>query len=112
MKNSMMLNEAVVWIIIAVFIAGFLVNIFGPKPVREEFTRWGLPQWLRIFAGIAEGVIAVLLIAKLYILTALVIASFVMSAAVLIVLYNQEIRRALIPFSVLVVILISISQHV
>lgn len=107
----MMLKESIIWVIVVVFTAGFFVSIIGPKPVREEFTRWGLPQWVRIITGLTEGIIATLLIIKMWTLLALVAASFIAAANVLIILYNQQMRRALIPFVLLYIVLISISQH-
>ncbi|HBS7037845.1 TPA: DoxX family protein [Klebsiella pneumoniae] len=107
----MMFENIILWSVIVVFLAGFAINTLGPKPVREEFSRWGIPKWVRLATGITEGVIAILLIFKLWTMAALFAAALLMTAAVKIVLYNQEMRRALIPFSALILVLISLAQH-
>ncbi|HDZ2453955.1 TPA: DoxX family protein [Klebsiella pneumoniae] len=107
----MMVENIILWSVIVFFLVDFILNISGPKPIREEFSRWGIPQWVRFATGSVEGIIAILLIFKLWTIVALSAAALLMTAAVQVVLYNQEMRRALIPFSVLVLILISLAQH-
>lgn len=99
------------WIVVIIFGAGFFANVTGPKPIRQEFERWGLPAWLRIITGVGEGVVAVMLIWHVAVISALLIAALIMAAAVLIVLYNQETRRAIVPLVVMILVLISLVQH-
>lgn len=108
----MTFENIIIYLLVVIFSIGFVVNVTGPNFVRNEFYRWGLPQWLRLAIGIIEGVIALFLFLKLWVLATLVTASLIMTSAVLIVLYNQEMRRALVPFFVLILVLTSISEHI
>ncbi|MDT8849011.1 DoxX family protein [Pantoea dispersa] len=99
------LHNISVWFIIIIFTLGFFVNILGPAPVREEFRRWGLPQWLRVITGLAEGGIALLLITGILVGPALLAASVVMGAATITVLRNGEQLHALLPVLVMIVAL-------
>jgi hypothetical protein len=45
----------------AFFVVGSLSNIFAPRPIYEEYLRWGYPSWFHFVTGSLELTTAVLL---------------------------------------------------
>ena len=50
------------WILALFFAANGMVNIIGPKSMRDGFARWGYPSWFHLLNGALQLAIAVLLL--------------------------------------------------
>lgn len=49
------------WLLAVFFICNGIVNIIGPKGIREGFARWGFPSWFHIANGLLDLVAGVLI---------------------------------------------------
>ncbi|MGM9987621.1 MAG: DoxX family protein [Bacillaceae bacterium] len=58
--------EIVAWVLQGILAAMFLIagfgKITGSQMHRDNFTRWGLPQWFRVVTGIIEVGSVILLV--------------------------------------------------
>jgi hypothetical protein len=50
------------WFLALFFTVNGVVNIIGPKGMRDSFARWGYPSWFHLLNGALQIVIAVLLV--------------------------------------------------
>ncbi len=50
------------WILALFFAVNGVVNLIGPKGMRDSFARWGYPSWFHLLNGILQLAIAVLLL--------------------------------------------------
>ncbi|WP_275554468.1 DoxX family membrane protein [Mixta sp. Marseille-Q2659] len=96
------------WFVIGIFTMGFVANTFGLPSVKEEFRQWKIPQWIRVLTGIAEGCVAIMLIFQVYPAIASFVASIIMAAALIIICYNGEMKKAPLPLLVLISSLITL----
>lgn len=97
------------WIVALVFLVGGILNMIGIRPIREEFSRWGLKPWMRVGTGLSEIVIATTLIMNIFILQSLLIAAVIMVSAIGIIIYNRESNRAWVPGFILFLIVLALS---
>jgi hypothetical protein len=49
------------WILAVFFVGNGVINLFGPKGMRDGFTRWGFPSWFHLFNGALQIVTGVLI---------------------------------------------------
>ncbi|MEL0429794.1 DoxX family protein [Klebsiella pneumoniae] len=99
------------WIVALIFLVGGVINIIGIKPVRDEFSRWGLRPWMRIGTGISELLLAFALLTNVYVIQSLIASALIMLSAMIIIAYNKEMSRIWVPGSVLFFIVLSLSFH-
>lgn len=100
------------WFVITIFLMGFIANTFGFKSVREEFSRWGIPQFIRVSTGVIEGVLAILLAFKIETANAACISSIVMASAIVIVVLNGELKKSILPGVVMVMAIITMYSNI
>ena len=57
------------WVVLGLltifFIFGGVVNLVGPKPVVNDFRRWGYPSWFNLVTGVVELATAILLVVSI-----------------------------------------------
>lgn len=97
------------WIVALIFLVGGILNVIGIRPVREEFTRWGLKPWMRVGTGLSELVIATTLLMNIFVVQSLLAAVMIMMSAVAVIIYNKESNRAWVPGIVIFLIVLSLS---
>ncbi|EDF4476589.1 hypothetical protein GBS67_14830 [Salmonella enterica subsp. enterica serovar Typhimurium] len=97
------------WIVALIFLVGGILNVIGIRPVREEFTRWGLKPWMRVGTGLSELVIATTLLMNIFVVQSLLAAVMIMMSAVAVIIYNKESNRAWVPGIVIFLIALSLS---
>ncbi|TCQ99092.1 DoxX family protein [Neorhizobium sp. JUb45] len=95
------------WLLAAFFLVGALGNWAAPGHVREDYVRWGYPDWFHRLTGVLELIVAILLIAALSRAWGMALGAAIMVAAIATLLRHHEFRHALLPTGVLIVIAIT-----
>jgi succinate dehydrogenase/fumarate reductase cytochrome b subunit len=49
------------WLLSAFFAVNGVVNVVGPRSMREGFARWGYPPWFHVFNGVLQLAIGFLI---------------------------------------------------
>lgn len=97
--------------LVAFFVIGASGNIIAPKPIMDDYARWGYPHWFHFVTGFFELVAAILMARKASRLAGSVLAMGIMSSAVITVVYHGEYLHAIAPFIVLILLILSVYLH-
>ena len=60
-KSRISWRQVLPWVLAAFFVVGSLSNIIAPRPIFEEYLKWGYPHWFHFVTGSVELMSAVLL---------------------------------------------------
>ncbi len=89
------------WILAAFFAVGAFANITASGQAREEYQRWGYPEWFHYVTGTLELAVAVFLVFPATRLAGYALGVVVMGAATTTLLFHAEYFHALAPLIVL-----------
>lgn len=87
-------------VLAAFFVVGSLSNIVAPRPIVEEYLKWGYPHWFHFVTGSLELMTAVLLARARTRLWGSALGCTVMLAALATVAVHGEYRHGVAPFVV------------
>lgn len=88
------------WLLALFFVGNGIVNLFNPKPFRDDFERWKLPRWFHLFNGVFQIATGVLLV-----FAATRWLGFVLAVAVCLGVYGTLVRFREFPHMLPVTIL-------
>lgn len=89
----------------AFFLVGAAVNAIGPSQIRADYARWGYPDGFRFFTAVLELTTAALLFLPAYRTIGVMLGAVVMTGALLTLLRNKEVRHAIAPTVVIILLL-------
>lgn len=89
--------------LIAVYLVGGVVNLIGPKPVRDSFVAWGYPRWFNYVTGALELLTVALLVNEPTRLLGVALGAMIMLAALASLARNRAWNHS--PGAVLMLIL-------
>lgn len=90
-----------VWILVAFFALGAVINFVAPKFLRENYARWGYPAWFHRVTAAFELVTAFLLVFPATRLPGAILGAVVMLAAATTTLRHREYTHSLAPLTAL-----------
>ncbi|MFC3061593.1 DoxX family protein [Paenirhodobacter populi] len=93
------------WLLAAFFVVGGIGNIFVSTEIAADYRRWGYPDWFHYLTGALELAAAALIAYRPTRLWGAGLATAVMVAAALTVLWHGEFAHAIPPLVVLAVAL-------
>lgn len=93
------------WLLVAFFIVGGIGNFFVSPEIAADYRRWGYPDWFHYLTGALELTAAALIAYRPTRFWGAGLASGVMVAAALTVLWHGELTHAIAPLIVLAVAL-------
>ena len=94
------------WLLAAFFLIGAVVNWIAPKPIREDYARWGYSAWFHYVTAILEALVAGMLLAPETRIIGAALGAVVMLAALATLVRGREWKHMIAPTVVLLVALI------
>ncbi len=79
------------------------LSLFGPSFIAEEFRKWKYPDWLRVAVGVAEWIIAAMLLVQLLPRLAILLAGAILVAVVVTLVADRQFMRLDLPLVLLAV---------
>ena len=104
--------DLLAWFLAAFFLIGGIGNWLLPGNVRADYKRWGYPSWFHRVTAVLEIVSSVLLAVASVRIWGIALGSTVMLAAIATLLRHKEFRHALLPSTVLLLLLVLTSLTV
>ena len=104
-----MFENAAIWAqysLTAVYFMGGVVNLIGPKPVRDLFVAWGYPRWFSYVTGALELLTACLLLYPSTVMFGVVLGALIMIAALATLATNRAWNHS--PGAILMLILTAV----
>lgn len=98
------MRQKPLWLLVAFFVFGGVVNLVGPEQVVTDFAGWGYPRWFHLPTGLMELAAATLLAFKRTRIAGAVTGAAVMTGAALTVLMHGEWLHAIAPVAVLAIL--------
>ncbi len=89
-----MLHGIVVWLLVVAFLGAGLFNAVGTRATRDDFARWGYPQWWCRVTGGLEILCAALIAFPSGRSFGLALGAIVIAAAIITVLRRREFSHA------------------
>jgi DoxX-like family len=105
--NGLTWTQILTWTLAAFFLSGFVVNTFAVKVVGPEYRGWGYPDWFHFVSGGLDLAVSLLLLSPVTARWGVVLGCGIMVVAIATVIRFREYRRALPPFTVLVLLVIA-----
>ena len=99
-----MLHVVSIWLLVAALAAAGVINAIGLPSGKSGFVRWGYPDWWCYLTGGLEMVAAVLIALPSGREAGLFLASMVIAAAILTVLFRRELSHV-VPLGIFVVLI-------
>ena len=96
------------WILALFFAGNGVINIIGPKGMRDSFARWGYPSWFHLLNGALQLVIAILLVMDTTRLLGLGLGVLLCLAIVATLIRHHEAAHLLPSVVLLLVILMAV----
>lgn len=93
----MTLWGALAWLLAAFFTFGGVLNLALPEPIRNDYARWGYPDWFHYVTAALEFLVAAALLFPNTRIFGAALGSAVMAAAVGTTLFHREYKHALAP---------------
>ncbi len=106
------INSVLAWGLAGFFFIGATVNFRGSQAIKKDYERWGYPVWFNLITGALEFIAATLLLFSPFRLPGALLASAIMAAAVLTVLFWKEYNRLAAPALTLLVAAICVSTSI
>jgi hypothetical protein len=78
------------WSVAAVFAISAVVNLAGPRALRETYARWGYPRAFHLITGVLEALVAFFLTAPQTRIWGVVVAAIVLFVAVVTLLNHRQ----------------------
>ncbi|WP_179041590.1 DoxX family protein [Sphingobium lactosutens] len=101
MKKTIAWSRLLNLALIAFFLLGAFMNLFGPASIAQDFAKWGYPASFRYVTGGLELVVAGLLSVRRYQMLGIFLGGTVMLSALLTLIVNGEGLHAAAPAVVL-----------
>lgn len=80
--------------LVAIYFAGGIINLIGPKAVRDMFEAWGYPRWFNVFTGATELLAAGLILYPSLAIAGVVLGTLVMLAALVTLAVNRAWKHS------------------
>lgn len=99
-----MLHTIATWLAVVAFVAAAVNNSLGRKAAREDYVRWGYPDWWCYVTGLLEFVTAALIAIPAVRVAGLVLGAAIVLGAIVTVARRREFSH-LPPLGIFVVLL-------
>ncbi|GBQ77940.1 hypothetical protein AA14337_0969 [Acetobacter malorum DSM 14337] len=100
-------KQILAYVLVAFFVVGGTGNLIAPKPVADEYARWGYPDWFHFVTGCLELTSAFLMARQSTRLLGSLLAIGIMASATATVFYYGEYSHAIAPLVVLSLLVLS-----
>lgn len=100
-------RDVLAWFLFAFFFVGAVRNWIGPTNVRNDYIRWGYPDWFHRVTAVLELLTSILLALASTRLWGVALGAGVMLAAIATLLRHNEYKHAMLPTTVLLVLVLT-----
>lgn len=90
------------WLLAAFFLIGTVTNVILPGTFRQDYARWGYPDWFHWVTAVLELAVVILLVFPAVRLFGAALGVAVMIAAVGTLLIYREYKHAIAPIVIMV----------
>lgn len=101
-------HELLAWALALFFLVGAIGNGIAPTNVRQEYARWGYPDWFHFVTAALELLVAAFFVFPATRELAVGLGALIMLAAIATLLFHKEFKHALLPTTVLIVLIVQL----
>ena len=95
------IDEVLVWLLVAFFLIGGLINWIAPERIRQDYKRWKYPGWFHYITAVLEITAAILISFPKTRLAGTALAAIVMGAAIATLILHREYKHVVAPILIL-----------